>query len=1109
MNKKFLAIPFFLATVVFASFVGSSPLAAQQVAQQAEKEESTERIEPRFLSNIRQLTFEGRRAGEGYFSPDGRYLVFQSERVEGNPFFQIFLMDMETGDVEQISPGIGKTTCAWVHPSNRWVLYASTQDDPEAVAKQKQEIEFRETGQSRRYSWDYDPWFELYAFDRETREYNRLTNVRGYDAEGSYSPDGKLIAFASNRNAYTQPMTEDQRKKFEIDPAVMMDIFIMNADGTDVRQLTDTPGYDGGPFFSPDGKRICWRRFSENGATAEIMTMNIDGSDQKQITHLGAMSWAPFYHPSGKYLIFTTNRHGFGNFELYLVDVEGRGQPVRVTDTDGFDGLASFSPDGTKLTWTSNRNDRKESQIYLADWNHDAALAALAISNATEESAEAELQARENVETTRASFDPRDIMRHVDFLCRPELEGRLTGTRGERMATAYVAAYLDSLGLEPAGDNGTWFQEFEFPAGTRLGPNNRLTLEFPAGVTPPSMEVDRDWRPLAFSATGHFDPAEIVYAGYGIVAPAEDGQDEYDSYVHLDVTDKWVMIFRYMPENISPERRQYLQYHASLRKKAMEARERGARGIIVVSGPNSGVRNQLVPLASDFTRAGSSLAAISVTDELAHSILAAAGKDLKALQDQADTGEPVMGFPLRDVRMEAEIDVASITGKGRNVIGRLKAAEEPSDQVVLVGAHVDHLGRGQGGSLAKEDERGQIHFGADDNASGVAAMLEIAEYMAKQKRDGKLNLKRDILFAAWSGEELGLYGSQHFVKQWRAERGAGQTGQPTQPAPIPAGANPHDITLDQVEKLIANAELNRQRMTADELKSSLVELSLLGQFLDQGIQAYQAMAEADGPDHRKAEVRQELERMKSLRKRIENVVAELKPMVETGQGGTSESLYPEMVAALNMDMVGRMQKQLVLQGVSSSNYWKGEVERRNAVLGLPIKLSGDTQLPTDAASFYRAGVPILSAFTGSHADYHTPRDTPEKLNYPDAARIANLMGLVARGLATTDRVPDYVRQTAEERQPARGVARAWLGTVPDYAGDVKGVLLSDVASGGPAEKAGVRGGDIIVELAGKKVENIYDYTYAIEALKVGQETTISVMRDGKTLQLKITPTSRD
>ena len=328
-----------------------------------------DRIEPKFLTGVRQLTFEGKRAGEGYYSASGQQMVFQSERLEANPFFQIYVLDFETGDVNPVSPGHGKTTCAWINPGEETVLFASTHDDPEAVAKQKAEIEMRESGTQRRYSWDYDENYELYAGKAGSKEYVRLTDAKGYDAEGSYSPDGKLIAFASNRNAYAKPMTEEQQKKFETDPAYMMELFIMNADGTNVRQLTDFPGYDGGPFFSPNGKQICWRRFAENGATAEIMTMDIDGSNQKTLTKMGVLSWAPFYHPSGDYLVFTTNKHGFSNFELYLVAADGKSPPVRVTDTEGFDGLASFSPDGKQLTWTSNRNAQKQSQIFLGTWN--------------------------------------------------------------------------------------------------------------------------------------------------------------------------------------------------------------------------------------------------------------------------------------------------------------------------------------------------------------------------------------------------------------------------------------------------------------------------------------------------------------------------------------------------------------------------------------------------------------------------------------------------------------------------------------------------------------------------------------------------------------------
>ena len=329
--------------------------------------------ETELLAGTRQLTFEGRRAGEGYFSQDGSQLVFQSERETGNPFFQIYVMDRESGDIQRVSPGHGKTTCAWIHPDGNKVLFASTHDDESARDKQRAEIELRQSGNERRYSWDYDEHFEIYEFDRTAKTYRKLTDARGYDAEGSWSPDGKLIAFSSNRLAYEAEMTAEEKKQFELDPAIMNDIYIMDAGGKNVRRLTTVPGYDGGPFFSPDGQRICWRQFTPNGAIAEVWTMNIDGSDQRKLTRLGAMSWAPFYHPSGQYLIFTTNKHGFANFELYLVDVDGKSPPVRVTYTKGFDGLPAFTPDGKQLAWTSNRTASAQSQLFLANWNHDKA----------------------------------------------------------------------------------------------------------------------------------------------------------------------------------------------------------------------------------------------------------------------------------------------------------------------------------------------------------------------------------------------------------------------------------------------------------------------------------------------------------------------------------------------------------------------------------------------------------------------------------------------------------------------------------------------------------------------------------------------------------------
>jgi Tol biopolymer transport system component len=358
-----------LAALALAS---AALTAASVAAQQAPSEGD-------FLSRVRRLTIEGRRAGEGYWSPDGRQLVFQSEREPGNPFYQIYLLDMTTGDATRVSPGIGKTTCAFINPETGDILFSSTHHDPRSRQLQDEELAFRASGQERRYSWDYDPEMEIYARSAQTGLLRRLTNRRGYDAEASYSPDGQWIVFSSTRDAYDRALSPAEQKQLETDPSYFGDIYLMraDADGSGVRRLTSVPGYDGGPFFSPDGTRIVWRRFDEAGLIADIWTMNLDGTDQRQITDFGAMSWAPYIHPSGEYVIFASNKLGFENFELFLVDIAGTKEPVRVTTTEGFDGLPVPSPDGRRLAWTSNRAGGREGQIYLAEWNHQAALEAV------------------------------------------------------------------------------------------------------------------------------------------------------------------------------------------------------------------------------------------------------------------------------------------------------------------------------------------------------------------------------------------------------------------------------------------------------------------------------------------------------------------------------------------------------------------------------------------------------------------------------------------------------------------------------------------------------------------------------------------------------------
>jgi Tol biopolymer transport system component len=332
-----------------------------------------------FLARTRRLTVEGRRAGEGYWSPDGKRLVFQSEREPGNPFYQIYVMDLGTGDVKRISPGIGKTTCAFFRPKSDEILFSSTHADPKSKQWQDEELAFRASGKERRYAWDYDPEMDLYAYNEKSGALKRLTTARGYDAEAAYSPDGQWIVFSSMREVYGRALTDAETKQLEVDPSFFAEIYIMRADGSDQKKLTSVAGYDGGPFFNHDGSRIIWRRFDERGLIADVWSMRLDGSDAKQITNFGAMSWAPYEHPSGAYILFASNKLGFENFEVFMVDSQGTREPVRVTYSDGFDGLPVPSPDGRQLAWTSSRSGGTGSagQLFLAQWNHEKALEAI------------------------------------------------------------------------------------------------------------------------------------------------------------------------------------------------------------------------------------------------------------------------------------------------------------------------------------------------------------------------------------------------------------------------------------------------------------------------------------------------------------------------------------------------------------------------------------------------------------------------------------------------------------------------------------------------------------------------------------------------------------
>ncbi len=660
------------------------------------------------LGQLRQMTFGGENA-EAYWSFDGKQLSLQA-RHEGEGCDKIYRLEVDAPNPKPVlvSSGQGATTCAHFLPGNQEVIYASTHLGGAACPPRPD--------MSLGYVWALYDTYEIFRANADGSNVRQLTSSPGYDAEGTVCAKDGSIVFTSVRDGD-------------------IELYRMDADGKNVKRLTSTPGYDGGAFFNADCSKIVWRasrpkpgpeledfkKLLSQGlvrpSKLELYVANPDGSEATQVTYLNAASFAPFFFPDGKRILFSSN---YGDpkgreFNIWAVNVDGTGLE-QITYAPGFDGFPMFSPDGKTLAFSSNRATaagKSDTNLFLARWVDEP---------------------KGKITATGADR----ILQDISWLADKAREGRGIGTAGLASAGQYLEDRFKALGLQPAGDKGSFRQSFPVTTGVTVKEETGLTV---AGQALPKDAV----RPAGFSAQGEVK-GELVLAGYGIDAPELKVQDYAKS-----AKGKLVVVRRFTPEggpfaDTAAQRR-----YGDLRHKAWVAREKGAKALIVVDAP---VKPKDAP--ADW----------KAPDEA----------KLPAPQPEGygDAGLPVL-FVTRQalapalekleagksVQASLKVALQGTQQDAFNVVGRVTAGA-PKEQllpgVVVVGAHYDHLGMGGRGSLAPD--RAEPHGGADDNASGTAALLEVA----KELQEARAQLRRDVVLVAFSGEEAGVLGSTHFTR---------------------------------------------------------------------------------------------------------------------------------------------------------------------------------------------------------------------------------------------------------------------------------------------------------------------------------------------------------
>ena len=575
---------------------------------------------------------------------------------------------------------------------------------------------------------------------------------------------------------------------------------------------------------------------------------------------------------------------------------------------------------------------------------------------------------KEKIDPGSAEIMTFEILEHIKYLSSDKLEGRFPGSEGSKKAIKYISKNWEAQGVLPAGTK-KYEQPFSYISKVSLGNRNILRVR----NSKSRYKIKKDFIPIGWSANGNIDD-QVVFVGYGFDI---DDSLSWNDYINVNVKNKWVLMFLNGPDGNSPH--SPYGYHKKLYNKVIAARDRGVGGILFMEREEK-ENNKLKPLVYRQSASSAGLPIIQITHAVANNIINDKDKTVADLRSKIDQELVSFSFEL-DRKVSARVNLKFEKETATNVIGFIEGSDPIlNKEYIIIGAHYDHLGYGGHMSGSLNPDSMQIHNGADDNASGIAGILELSHKLMTNKK----LLGRSIISICFDAEEKGLLGSKFYT----------------------------------------------QTPTKDLEQTAIM---------------------------------------------------------------------------INMDMIGRLnEKPITVGGVGSAKTLSETIEvvQKNHTLKIDKNISGMDFGRSDHASFYREDIPVLFFFTGAHQDYHKPSDDWDKIDYQGEKEVLNFVYDLIVQLSTNKEKPIFTEITNDNSDNQSPSFNVTLGVIPSYGSQKIGMEIDGISrKNGPSDKAGIKKGDIIIEINNKKIRNIYDYMARLAELNSGDKIIVKIIRNKIEMEL--------